>query len=362
MCAEGKMNKKLKPWFIGSIVCAAMLAAALIILGFDGSFTDMKISTMMRVGFPAAWAMFFSVWSSCGFVGTAIELRTGRRAVLPVFLGIMPLLLAAQTVWAHLDYSPGGMLNFSSLALALRLIMYTAPGIIMLIADVALIITRLRKKPSPPEAAGEAVCFTKLRALYIILFVVFALPPFAFVAGCVGAQEAALIGAKHEQRRTAELAVEYYKAADDMIDYCNDMYLDDTIFGLPLRRPTALIDYDEMRVTFLISTYKDEMLSYRLERVSEEPPGLVHFVCQLEGAGREFRLYIFDEGSGSRVCVTVEMNDGSLWYADMNGERPLISSSPAPTSPRLCGSRTCSWNTGTTTRRTARSSLGTQWG
>ncbi|MBP3856564.1 MAG: hypothetical protein IK990_13240 [Ruminiclostridium sp.] len=325
------MNKKLCSWYFANAVIAVILAVVLFIIITDSNSLKTNLTSDLRtfaLSHPFCdWLIFYSAWCTCGFLGTVIEIRADRPCALPFALGIMPLLLIFQTAYTFYDYHPGGMLNFAGLGLIFRLLAYAVPAVPMIIRVIVLIVSRHRASYNFYKQTDSTVCFTKRRAFYIITFVISAVMPVVFIGLLLGTNEAGKLAEKEERSKTARLAYDYYEAADDTIDYSNLPHLNGKMFGTPFRKSTALIDYDEMRVTFLIPEYTEKMYTFMLERVSEYPSGEVQFVCPLEGRGKEFRAYYIDDPKLTSA-VTVEMPDGALWCADTENKALDFGSSP----------------------------------
>lgn len=328
------MNKKLKPWFIASVTVTAILTVAFFYY-MDKAISGLGGGVALIMS-PLPWLISYSLWCSCGFIGTAIEIRRDRPGALPIALAIVPVLLMIPTVYSVATYSPGGM--FAGLAIAglfLMLISFALPAIPMIISVVVLIVKRRSRKDDFHKLSDSTICFTRLKPLFIPLFVLCAVMPFLLVGLMFYEEAAENIAQKTEYRQTANLAWDYYESADERIDYSNCRDMQEKLFKLPTRCSTALINYDEMRVSFIFkdSLYKDCVQTYILSSMSVPPSDEMQFVCPLDGKGKEFKTYYKPGERQANNCttyITVELADGSLWGVDTGGKWLDFDLSPCP--------------------------------
>lgn len=331
---EINMNKKLKPWFIASVTVTAILTVAFFYY-MDKAISGLGGGVALIMS-PLPWLISYSLWCSCGFIGTAIEIRRDRPGALPIALAIVPVLLMIPTVYSVATYSPGGM--FAGLAIAglfLMLISFALPAIPMIISVVVLIVKRRSRKDDFHKLSDSTICFTRLKPLFIPLFVLCAVMPFLLVGLMFYEEAAENIAQKTEYRQTANLAWDYYESADERIDYSNCRDMQEKLFKLPTRCSTALINYDEMRVSFIFkdSLYKDCVQTYILSSMSVPPSDEMQFVCPLDGKGKEFKTYYKPGERQANNCttyITVELADGSLWGVDTGGKWLDFDLSPCP--------------------------------
>ena len=105
------------------------------------------------------------------------------------------------------------------------------------------------------------------------------------------------------------------------------------MFKTPMCGATMLIDYDDMRISFIYPEYThDVLLSYKLKRADKniEYPinpiesvstNNIQFICKLQAPGEELIAYYKDGDEyyyGITECIYLKMQDGSLWYTDIN--------------------------------------------
>ncbi len=331
------MNKKLKPWFIAAIICAGIELLITLCALFTSSSYELTFGWGTFLMFP--WHSYPAtavIWCVCGFIGTAIEIRKDRPRALPIALSILPVLYVIPIVYMHVTYRPSSIMpGLSGLGIVFAWLNFGFPAIFMIVWDVILVILRIRKNYNFHKRSDSTVCFTKRKGVYIAVVILCGLMPVFIVLGVLGYDLYGQISYETENKNTNDEAMMYYNSADERIDYSNSGDMTEKLFDTPTRRSTALINYDEMRVSFIFQgyTYKDTLKTYLLEPMTFPPSDDMKFVCPLSGKGKEFKAY-YKPGDWPAIAtttyITVELADGSLWGVDTGGEVLDFEGSPCP--------------------------------
>ena len=110
-----------------------------------------------------------------------------------------------------------------------------------------------------------------------------------------------------------------YKAADEIVCYQNDCNTCADMLTTPLSKNSVLIDYDRMSASFIYHTDLDLMKQVKLKKQEDtDISAPVQFRYPLAERGRVLTVY----GSGSETSgISVEMQNGSFWYADLGSSR-----------------------------------------
>ena len=132
-----------------------------------------------------------------------------------------------------------------------------------------------------------------------------------------------------------------YDRADERIEYDNSLDMHGRIFDTPMYGATMLLDYDEMRISFVYPAYTHDVISsyklgpdtrmetYPLNPVESVSSDHIQFVCPLSAPGEEVIAY-FEDGSDPSYSMTkgvsVKMQDGTLWYVDVGEDVGLDAS------------------------------------
>ena len=331
------MNKKLKPWFIAAIICAGIellitLCALFTSSSYELTFGWGTFLMFLRHSYPATAV----IWCVCGFIGTAIEIRKDRPRALPIALSILPVLYVIPIVYMHITYRPSSIMpGLSGLGIVFAWLNFGFPAIFMIVWDLVLIILRCRKNYDFHKSSDSRVCFTKRKGVYIAVVILCGLMPVFIALGVLGYDLYGQISYETENKNTNDEAMMYYNSADERIDYSNSGDMTEKLFDTPTRRSTALINYDEMRVSFIFQgyTYQDTLKTYLLEPMTFPPSDDMKFVCPLSGKGKEFKAY-YKPGDWPAIAtttyITVELADGSLWGVDTGGEVLDFEGSPCP--------------------------------
>lgn len=331
------MNKKLKPWFIAAIICAGIELLITLCVLFTSNSYELTFGWGTFFMFPwHAYPATAVIWCVCGFIGTAIEIRKDRPRALPIVLAILPVLYVIPVVYMYVTYRPSSIMpGLSGLGIAFAWLNYGLPAVSMIVWDIVLIILRCRKNYDFHKSSDSTVCFTKRKGVYIAVVIICAAVPVLTILGVLGYDRYKDISYETEQNKTNDEAMMYYNAADERIDYSNSGDMTDTLFDTQTRRSTALISYDEMRVSFMFwdSIYNDTLKTYLLEPMTFPPSDDMKFVCPLSGKGKEFKAY-YKPGDWPAIAtttyITVELADGSLWGVDTGGEVLDFEGSPCP--------------------------------
>lgn len=127
-----------------------------------------------------------------------------------------------------------------------------------------------------------------------------------------------------------QLAQYYYNQADEIICYQNTSDTYDHLMTTPLNKSSALLNYDKMNVTFIFYMGFDQCKHYKLEKTNVNPfenlP--IQFQTSLNSPAKTFTTY-YDPNSSSSDSnhskrftrgVLIEMQDGTLWKADIDNE------------------------------------------
>lgn len=331
------MNKKLKPWFIAAIICAGIELLITLCALFTSSSYELTFGWRTFLMFP--WHSYPAtavIWCVCGFIGTAIEIHKDRPRALPIALSILPVLYVIPIVYMHVTYRPSSIMpGLSGLGIVFAWLNFGFPAIFMIVWDIVLIILRCRKNYDFHKSSDSRVCFTKRKGVYIAVVILCGLMPVFIVLGVLGYDLYGQISYETENKNTNDEAMMYYNSADERIDYSNSGDMTENLFDTPTRRSTALINYDEMRVSFIFQgyTYQDTLKTYLLEPMTFPPSDDMKFVCPLSGKGKEFKAY-YKPGDWPAIAtttyITVELADGSLWGVDTGGEVLDFEGSPCP--------------------------------
>ena len=331
------MNKKLKPWFIAAIICAGIELLITLCALFTSSSYELTFGWGTFLMFP--WHSYPAtavIWCVCGFIGTAIEIRKDRPRALPIALSILPVMYVIPIVYMHVTYRPSSIMpGLSGLGIVFAWLNFGFPAIFMIVWDIVLIILRCRKNYDFHKSSDSRVCFTKRKGVYIAVVILCGLMPVFIVLGVLGYDLYGQISYETENKNTNDEVMMYYNSADERIDYSNSGDMTEKLFDTPTRRSTALINYDEMRVSFIFQdyTYQDTLKTYLLEPMTFPPSDDMKFVCPLSGKGKEFKAY-YKPGDWPAIAtttyITVELADGSLWGVDTGGEVLDFEGSPCP--------------------------------
>ena len=285
------MNKKLKPWFIAAIICAGIELLITLCALFTSSSYELTFGWGTFLMFPRhSYPATAVIWCVCGFIGTAIEIRKDRPRALPIALSILPVLYVIPIVYMHVTYRPSSIMpGLSGLGIVFAWLNFGFPAIFMIVWDIVLIILRCRKNYDFHKSSDSRVCFTKRKGVYIAVVILCGLMPVFIALGVLGYDLYGQISYETENKNTNDEAMMYYNSADERIDYSNSGDMTEKLFDTPTRRSTALINYDEMRVSFIFQgyTYKDTLKTYLLEPMTFPP-------YQMYRASRKavFRKYI----------------------------------------------------------------------
>lgn len=130
------------------------------------------------------------------------------------------------------------------------------------------------------------------------------------------------------RNKEIEKAGIYYDAADEFVDLespGSDRMRNRYILGTPFLTSTAMIDYDEMRVAFVISDANEKYESCSTYELAKDKNDFSHlkiqFQRELSAPGKWFRTYYSPQGYDYHTAgVEIELENGELWRAFMSSE------------------------------------------
>gem|GEM_PF-5519510 len=315
------MNDRLKPWFfftiLFSVIAAHIAVVSLLKTPYDLSYGIASFTMFPQLVIP----LLLSLWSSCGFIGTVLEIKNYRNDILPKTLSIIPVILVILFFLMN-DYGESGFL--AGIGLALWITSFGGVTVFFIIFIIILKSYRKHTESDFYEKTEPEKCFYNHKILYKTIFTFFSAVPVIIFLGTVGYSAVSAANTKIQNTTDKNNASEYLQNADEVITYQNSGdYYGDSILSTGLKESTILINYDEKRVSFVYRGYYDEgnLKTFILQPCTDIPKDELQYICKLNSPGKELKTYsdpsVFRYNS---TCVTVEMQDGSLWYADMGGE------------------------------------------